>query len=145
MFFSKFTEIRDRIWTRPPNFYIRPGSSAVKSLLAMWETHVRTLGREYPLEKEMVADSSVLAWGIHGQRSLAGCNSWGCKSWKRLSDHYLLTYLFPYPTSSSLRTLWFPMPSLWILLLVCALPTHWPSFHSNSANAKEYHICFQIY
>ena len=93
MFFSKFTEIRDRIWTRPPNFYIRPGSSAVKSLLAMWETHVRTLGREYPLEKEMVADSSVLAWGIHGQRSLAGCNSWGCKSWKRLSDHYLLTSL----------------------------------------------------
>ena len=64
MFFSKFTEMGDRIWTRPPNFYICPGSSVVKSLLAMWETHIQTLGREYPLKKVMAADSNILAWEI---------------------------------------------------------------------------------
>ena len=31
------------------------------------------------LEKEMAAHSSVLAWRIHGQRSLAGYSPWGHK------------------------------------------------------------------
>ena len=30
----------------------------------MWETWVRSLGREDPLEKEMVTHSSILAWRI---------------------------------------------------------------------------------
>ena len=30
----------------------------------MWETQVQSLGREYPLEKEMVTHSSILAWRI---------------------------------------------------------------------------------
>ena len=36
----------------------------VKHLPAMWETHVRSLGREDPLEKEMATHSSILAWRI---------------------------------------------------------------------------------
>ena len=36
----------------------------VKRLPAMWETQVRSLGREEPLEKEMVMHSSTLAWKI---------------------------------------------------------------------------------
>ena len=36
----------------------------VKSLLAMPETQVRSLGQEDPLEKEMTTHSSVLAWKI---------------------------------------------------------------------------------
>ena len=36
----------------------------LKHLLAMWETWVRSLGREDPLEKEMATHSSVLAWKI---------------------------------------------------------------------------------
>ena len=36
----------------------------VKRLLAMWETWVRSLGREDPLEKEMATHSSTLAWKI---------------------------------------------------------------------------------
>ena len=36
----------------------------VKRLLAMWETQVRSLGQEDPLEKEMATHSSTLAWGI---------------------------------------------------------------------------------
>ena len=44
----------------------------VKNLPAMWETQVQSLGREDPLEKGMAAHSSVLAWRILEQRSLAG-------------------------------------------------------------------------
>ena len=36
----------------------------VKNLLAMWEIWVRALGREDPLEKEMVTHSNILAWEI---------------------------------------------------------------------------------
>ena len=36
----------------------------VKSLPAMWETWVRFLGWEDPLEKEMAPHSSILAWKI---------------------------------------------------------------------------------
>ena len=34
----------------------------VKRLPAMWETRVRSSGREDPLEKEMATHSSTLAW-----------------------------------------------------------------------------------
>ena len=36
----------------------------VKDLSATWETQVRSLGREDPLEKEMAAHSSTVAWKI---------------------------------------------------------------------------------
>ena len=36
----------------------------VKHLPAMWETRVRSLGREDPLEKEMAMHSSTIAWKI---------------------------------------------------------------------------------
>ena len=36
----------------------------VRSLPAMWETRVRSLGGEDPLEKEMATHSSILAWKI---------------------------------------------------------------------------------
>ena len=36
----------------------------VKRLPAMWETRVRSLGWEDPLEKEMATRSSTLAWKI---------------------------------------------------------------------------------
>ena len=36
----------------------------VKRLPAMWETWVRSLGGEDPLEKEMATHSSTLAWKI---------------------------------------------------------------------------------
>ena len=41
-----------------------PGGSLVKNLPAMWETQVRSLGREDPLVKGMTTGSSVLAWTI---------------------------------------------------------------------------------
>ena len=36
----------------------------VKRLPTMWETQVRSLGQEDPLEKEMANHSSTLAWKI---------------------------------------------------------------------------------
>ena len=36
----------------------------LKHLPAMWETWVRSLGQEDPLEKEMATHSSILAWKI---------------------------------------------------------------------------------
>ena len=36
----------------------------VKSLPAVWETQVRSLGQEDPLEKEMAIHSRTFAWKI---------------------------------------------------------------------------------
>ena len=45
----------------------------------MQEIHVPSLVQEDALEKEMATHFSILAWEIHGQRSLAGYNPWGHK------------------------------------------------------------------
>ena len=44
----------------------------LKCLPTMWETWVQSLGWEDPLEKEMATHPSILAWKIHGGRSLVG-------------------------------------------------------------------------
>ena len=41
-----------------------PGAQLVKNPCAMWETWVRSLGQEDPLEKGKAPHSSVLAWRI---------------------------------------------------------------------------------
>ena len=56
-----------------------PGGSVLKNPLAVRETYVRFLGQEEPLEKEMTAHSSILAWKSHGQRSLVSYSPWDCK------------------------------------------------------------------
>ena len=54
-------------------FCFFPVTQIVKNPPAMWETWVRPLGWEDPLEKEMANHSSILAWReFHGLRSLAG-------------------------------------------------------------------------
>ena len=54
-------------------------ASVVKNHLPMQEKRVASLGQEEPLEKEMATHSNVLAWGSHGQRSLAGYSPQGHK------------------------------------------------------------------
>ena len=46
---------------------------------AMWETWVRSLGREDPLEKETATHSSILAWRIPWMEELGGLQSVGHK------------------------------------------------------------------
>ena len=43
------------------------------------EIQVWPLGGEDPLEEGMATHPSILAWEIHGQRSLVGYSPWGCK------------------------------------------------------------------
>ena len=49
----------------------------VKNLPAMWETWVRSLGWEDPLEKGKATHSSVLAWRIPGMGEPGGLPSMG--------------------------------------------------------------------
>ena len=52
------------------------------------KNHLTTAYSQYSnmaLEKGMATHSSILAWRIHGQRSLAGYSPWG-RSQTRLSD-----------------------------------------------------------
>ena len=54
-----------------------PGGSVVKNPLAMWETQVRSLDQEDPLEKEMATHSSILAWRIPWTDEPGGYRPWG--------------------------------------------------------------------
>ena len=49
----------------------------VKNLPAMWETWVRSLGGEDPLEKGMATHSSILAWRIPWQATVGGVQGGG--------------------------------------------------------------------
>ena len=63
----------------------------LKRLPAMWETSVRSLGREDPLEKEMATHSSILAWRIPWTEELGGLRSMGHKesdTTERLHFHF---------------------------------------------------------
>ena len=52
-------------------------AQTVNRLPARQETWVRSLGREYPLEKEMATLSSILAWEIPWTEELGGLQSLG--------------------------------------------------------------------
>ena len=56
-------------------------AQSVKNLPALQESGVRSLGWEYPLEKEMATHSSILARKILWMGSLEGYSPWGCKNW----------------------------------------------------------------
>ena len=62
-------------------------AQTVKCLSAMQETQVRSLGWEDPLEKEMAAHSSILAWETPWTEGPGGLQSMGFqKSWTWLSN-----------------------------------------------------------
>ena len=63
-----------------------PGGKAVKNLPAMQETQVQSLGRDDPLEEEMVTHSSILAWEIPWTEEPCGLQSIGLQSRTQLSD-----------------------------------------------------------
>ena len=59
-----------------------PGGASGRShlpLQEMSETWVRPLGQEDLMGEGTATHSSILAWRIYGQRSLAGYSPWGCK------------------------------------------------------------------
>ena len=49
----------------------------VKNLPAMWETQVRSLGQEDPLEKRMATHSSIFPWRIPWTVEFSGLQTMG--------------------------------------------------------------------
>ena len=70
----------------------------VESLLATWEIWVRSLGREDPLNKEMVTHSSILAWKIPRTEELAGYSPWGYKE-SDVTEQLTLSYFHDFCSS----------------------------------------------
>ena len=69
-------------------------AQTVKNLPEMQETWVRSLGWGDPLEKEMAAHSSILAWRIPWTEEPGGLQSMGLQRVEHYSDGYLyLLYL----------------------------------------------------
>ena len=71
--------------------YKEPELERLKCLPAMWETCVRSLGQEDPLEKEMATHSSILAWRIPWMEEFGGLQSMGRKesdTTERLHFHF---------------------------------------------------------
>ena len=56
-----------------------PSASVVKKLPTVWETWVRSLGWEDPLEKGMATTPVFLPEKFQGQRRLEGYSPWGHK------------------------------------------------------------------
>ena len=73
-------------------------AQTVKRLSTMWETWVRSLGREDSLEKEMATHSSTLAWKIPWTVELgAGHCPWGRKELSMTERlHYQNCLYFPF-------------------------------------------------
>ena len=66
---KSWTRLSD--WTMKVYLYL-PGGSVLKNLPAKQKMQGRSLSEEDPLEKKMATHSSILAWEMHGQRSVAG-------------------------------------------------------------------------
>ena len=59
---------------------------SVKSLPAMKETQILSLGWKDPLEREMATQSSILAWKILWTEKPGGLQSMRLKIWAQLSN-----------------------------------------------------------
>ena len=67
-------------------------AQTVKNLPKMWETQVRSLGQEDPLEMEIVTHASNLAWRIPWTEEAGRLQFMGCKEsdMTELHIHYRL-------------------------------------------------------
>ena len=65
-------------------------AQTIKSLPAMWETWVQSLGWEDLLEKAMTIHSSFLAWRIPCTEDLVCCSPWGHKQTRLSNFHFQL-------------------------------------------------------
>ena len=61
-------------------------AQTVKRLPTTWETQVRSLGWEDPLQKEMATHSSTLAWKMQWVEEPGRLQSMGSQSQTRLSE-----------------------------------------------------------
>ena len=73
----------------------------LKHLPEMWETQVRSLGREDPLEEEMATHSLLLPGESHGGRSLVGYSPWGLKELDMTERLHTTTFCTLFLTTES--------------------------------------------
>ena len=86
-----------------PHYWGFPGGSMVKNLPSVQETQVRSLGQEYPLEKEMTIHSSILAWKTPWTEEPSGLESMGSQrvgqdcDWTSATGFESSLFWFPEP------------------------------------------------
>ena len=98
----------------------------VKRLSTMWETWVRSLGREDSLEKEMATHSSTLALKIPQTEELgAGYYPWGCKESGTTEQLHFLSFFFPFINTS--QRFEFGVGFLFVFCFFCCFFCFWPS------------------
>ena len=94
-----------------------PDDSVISICLVMQETWVSSLGWEDLLEEEMATHSSILAWKIHGQRSLAGYSPRGSQrvghDWEQ--HPYTHTFVLVLFISTKPQTAWKSPLRKWFL------------------------------
>ena len=123
--FSNLNVLWVCIWYWEPRIWSLVRASLVtqmvKHLPAMWETWVRSLGWENPLEKEMATHSSILAWKIPWMEEPLGLQFMGSQSQTWLSVNF--TILSFGNLTNDLRTFltpsfpwgrWVPLTSSWV-------------------------------
>ena len=109
-----------------------------KSLLAKWETWVRSLGREDLLEKATATPPVFLPGESYGWRNLAGYSPWGHKESDMTEQltlsqfHSVLGVLFPLPVS---------VPCLLLLLFDC----YYSSLKNKKTGSQRLSNCLQTY
>ena len=64
MFIASATQCLSNEFVKSIKLWTSLVGQTVKGLPIIWETQVRSLGQEDPLEKEMATHSSTLAWKI---------------------------------------------------------------------------------
>ena len=99
----------------------------VKRQPTMWETGVRSLCREGPLEKDMATHSSIHAWKIPWTEEPDGLQSMGWQSRTRLSDFSSLHF-------TSLKWKW----SHWVLSVATPWTVAYLSPPSMGFSRQEY-------
>ena len=93
----------------------------LKRLPVVWETWVRSLGWEDPLEKEMATHSSSLAWGIPWMEEPGGLQSTGSQRWVSDFKHKHVLSLFYWFLLWSLLFPSFCWPWAWLVLFLIPL------------------------
>ena len=105
----------------------------LKHLLPMRETRVRSLGREGPLEKEMVTHSSILAWRIPWTEEPGGLQSTGSQ---RVGHDWATSLHF-----SLLAILW-NSAFKWVYLSFSPLPFTSFLFSAICKDSSDNHFAF---
>ena len=126
-------------------------AESVKNLPAMQDTQVWFLGWGDALEEELATYSSILAWKIPWEESLAGYSPWGGKVGHNLATKPSNQQLFKSGAQSTGASIsasvlpmniqgWFPLGlTHWISLLVRVqgTPKSLPQHHSSKASILQ--------